>query len=183
MHLEESPPTADVECEVECCQANLVLVRYEVGDGEVLHHRAVAAEGVDVALHRCHEDGAVAQCQHVADERAVAAVLRQLLGRGVVDEQPLPQRSYPYLSVLPSHDVLHRGADDDPILRLLVESAEGVGAAVIDVESKRASKPDVAPVLVEGGDGVVLEARILLHHVSVDGVLRSVEAVQSVVRP
>ena len=183
MNTIESAFAADVQFVVHRFQADFVLVGHVAWNGEMLLHLTVPAEGVDVALHGGYKHRAIVDHQHVADECAVTAVLRKGVGLRVVDEESLSQRAYPYLSVLTTHDALHGGTDGHPVAGLLVEAAEAVRAAMVHVDTKGTAEPDVLLVLIECGDGVVLEAGIVFHHVAVDDVLRTVEAVQAVVGP
>ena len=177
----ESAVASDVEVVADVLHADAVLV----GDvaGYAVLADVVARVGVDddVALQRGEEDEAV-DGQDVAEERAVAAVLGELAGRGVVGEESLSERGDPDEAAGPLCDALDGGADVGAVACAAVERPERVLLAVVDAQSEGAAEPDVALVFEDGGDDVVLVAGLALHHVSEDAVLPSVEAVQSVVR-
>ena len=124
----------------------------------------------------------VVLCQNIADKGTVPTVLRQLVGCRIIDEQALSLCANPDATVPTAYNVLHSGTDAHAILSLLVEAFEAVGLPVVDVEPERPAKPNVVAVFIERSNGIVLNTALSLNHITVDGVLRSVEAVQAVVR-
>ena len=150
------------------------------GDGVGAHILPIVLEHGQPAVNHRHVDQAVVALAHVAGKAAIEAMLRQLPRLGPIDEHALPQRAYPHVATARAQQLLHGGADDNPILGLLGEAREGVGEAVVDVEPRRAAIPDVVVVLHERDDDVVLQRHLLVHHVAIHDVVHAVEAVQSV---
>ena len=173
--------TSYVESEANELQTDVVLIAAIVGYGVLHQEGAVLPIKNNMSLQSGHKDRAVVLCQYVADEGSVPAILCQLIGLRIVDEETLPLSANPDATVLASHNVLHSGTDAYTIFCALVEALETVGLSVVHIETEGTAKPDIVAVFIERSDGIVLNAALSLNHVAVDGVLHAVKTIQAIV--
>ena len=156
----------------------LELIATDVVAAQVL---PVATEHHQLPRQRDGINQSVAPDGKVAEEVAVAAVLRELMRFGVVDEDALSHGGDPDESLVGSADYFRHGrGDDDAIVRAQHEAAVGVLVAVEYVEARTAAKPDVALVLIERGDGVGFVGILGSDDVAIGVDAQSVVAVQAV---
>ena len=124
-------------------QTDAVLIVLIVGNGVLRQILARLSVDHDAAVERSQEGTILIVKDDVAVERTVTAVLRQLVGGGVIDEESLPQGDDPDGAVLRPDYFLDRRADVHAVLGALVEAARRVGIAMKEIEAEGTSEPDV----------------------------------------
>ena len=160
--------------------AEFIFVGHEVGYTIRSQEGAIGFEHQQSALDGGHVYQSVVTLADITDETSIAANLYEHPCLWVIHEDALPHGTYPDKSVAGSHHFLHHAAHDHAILGRHAEACERVQSAMIDVEAEGAAKPYITVVLHKRDDNVVFKRHVLIHHVTIDPIVGTVEAVQAI---